>query len=115
MNMTDIEYFLKVAELMSFSKAAEALFVTQQAVSLHVKHLEETYGVRLFERHPSLRLTPAGYRLIDAARDIINRENRLVSEISNSREQFEGEISIGLPPNRSTAYVNAFFPLFSAA
>ncbi|MBQ8130106.1 MAG: LysR family transcriptional regulator [Clostridia bacterium] len=115
MNMTDIEYFLKVAELMSFSKAAEALFVTQQAVSLHVKHLEETYGIRLFERHPSLRLTPAGYRLIDAARDIIDRENRLVSEISNSREQFEGEISIGLPPNRSTAFVNAFFPLFSSA
>lgn len=115
MNMTDVEYFVKVAELMSFSKAAEALYVTQQAVSLHVKHLEDTYGVRLFERKPSLRLTPAGKRMLEAARDISEREQRLISEFSSSRDQFDGEISIGLPPNRSTAFVNEFFPVFCKA
>ena len=115
MNMTDVEYFIKVAELMSFSKAAEALFVTQQAVSLHVKHLEDTYGVQLFERRPSLRLTSAGQLMLEAARDISEREQRLISELSSSREQFDGEISIGLPPNRSTAFVNEFFPVFCKA
>ena len=113
MNMTDAEYFLKVAELMSFSKAAEALFVTQQAVSLHVKHLEDTYGVRLFERHPSLRLTQQGEQMIHAARDIIRRENLLIQQLNDAREHYSGEITIGLPPNRSTAFVNEFFPSFS--
>ena len=115
MNMTDIEYFLKVAELMSFSKAAEAMYVTQQAVSLHIKHLEDAYGTQLFERRPSLRLTAAGARMLEAARDIAAREQRLVDELSSSREQFEGEISIGLPPNRSTAFVHEFFPVFCRA
>lgn len=115
MNMTDIEYFLKVAELMSFSKAAEALYVTQQAVSLHIKHLEETYNVTLFERRPSLRLTQAGEQLRAAARDIIEREAHLLSEFETSRETYTGEISIGLPPNRSIAFVTEFFPVFSRA
>lgn len=113
MNMTDIEYFLKVAELMSFSKAADALYVTQQAVSLHIKHLEDTYSVTLFERRPSLRLTLAGQQLLSAARDIIEREERLLSQFDISSETYQGEISIGLPPNRSTAFVTEFFPLFS--
>lgn len=48
MNMTDIQCFIKVTELMSFTKAAEALYTSQQAVSLHIKHLENTYKVQLF-------------------------------------------------------------------
>lgn len=60
MNMTDIQCFIKVTELMSFTKAAEALYTSQQAVSLHIKHLESTYKVQLFERKPSLKLTPSG-------------------------------------------------------
>ena len=52
MNMTDIQCFIKVTELMSFTKAAEALYTSQQAVSLHIKHLENTYKVQLFERKP---------------------------------------------------------------
>lgn len=113
MNMTDIEYFLKVAELMSFSKAAEAMYVTQQAVSLHIKHLEDTYHVTLFERRPSLRLTHAGKQLLTAAREIMEREQKLLSQFETYRESFQGEISIGLPPNRSTAFVTEFFPVFS--
>ena len=115
MNQTDVEYFLKVAELKSFSKAAEAMFVTQQAVSLHVKHLEDTYRVQLFERRPSLRLTAAGQRMLEAAQDILQREQRLVNELSACGDQFVGEIAIGLPPNRSTAFVQEFFPVFCKA
>ena len=48
----------------------------------------------------------------EAARDFSYREQRLISELNATRDQFEGEISIGLPPNRSTAFVNEFFPLF---
>ena len=81
MNMTDIQCFIKVTELMSFTKAAEALYTSQQAVSLHIKHLENTYKVQLFERKPSLKLTTSGQALLEAARDIIERENRLINSL----------------------------------
>ena len=56
MNMTDIQCFIKVTELMSFTKAAEALYTSQQAV-IPNQTLENTYKVQLFERKPSLKLT----------------------------------------------------------
>ena len=114
MNMTDIQCFIKVTELMSFTKAAEALYTSQQAVSLHIKHLENTYKVQLFERKPSLKLTPSGQMLLEAARDIIDRENRLLNQFITMQDEFVGEITIGLPPNRSTAFVCEFTPHFSS-
>lgn len=113
MNMTDIQCFIKVTELMSFTKAAEALYTSQQAVSLHIKHLENTYKVQLFERKPSLKLTTSGQALLEAARDIIERENRLINQFTTMQDDFVGEIVIGLPPNRSTAFVCEFIPHFS--
>lgn len=115
MNMTDAQCFLKVVELMSFSKASEALYISQQAVSIHIKHLEDTYGVKLFERKPALRLTPEGELMLSAVRDIIDRENMLVDMFTVSRKDFSGEIAIGLPPNRSTAFACEFIPFFSRA
>ena len=63
--------FAVAARELSFTRAAEALFVTQSAVSKQVRVLEDALGVRLFERqHRALRLTEAGatlYRATDAA------------------------------------------------
>ena len=94
MNMTDIQCFIKVTELMSFTKAAEALYTSQQAVSLHIKHLENTYKVQLFERKPSLKLTPSGQMLLEAARDIIDRENRLLNQFITMQDEFVGELPL---------------------
>lgn len=113
MNMSDIQCFLKVVEHMSFSKAAETLYISQQAVSLHIKHLEETYQVLLFERKPRLRLTQSGQLLLDAAHDIIEREEALLEQFDISKNFCTGEIAIGLPPNRSTAFAGEFVPPFS--
>ena len=61
--------FRTVAELLSFRKAAEALYLTQPAVSQQIKALEEELGTQLFERGGrSIRLTEAGQVLLEAAR-----------------------------------------------
>jgi DNA-binding transcriptional LysR family regulator len=61
--------FRAVAEQMSFRKAAEALYLTQPAVSQQIKALEEELGVQLFERGGrGIRLTEAGVVLFDGAR-----------------------------------------------
>lgn len=113
MNMSDVACFLKVVENMSFSKAAESMYLSQQAVSLHIKHLENTYNVALFERKPTLRLTPEGQIFLEAAKEAVEREGTLKDLLNSRKRTFTGEIGIGLPPNRSTAFVVDFLPLFS--
>lgn len=55
------EIFFEVARLLSFTKASQTLFISQSAISKHVKALEEYYKVGLFDRHGnSVSLTPAG-------------------------------------------------------
>ncbi|MFD1188454.1 LysR family transcriptional regulator [Pontibacter rugosus] len=55
------EIFFEVARLLSFTKASQTLFITQSAISKHVKALEEYYKVGLFERHGNtISLAPAG-------------------------------------------------------
>lgn len=112
MNMTAVQCFIKVVELMSFSKAAEALYISQQAVSIHIKNLEESYRVCLFERKPTLKLTESGKILFEAAIEIIRREESLADQLTSSQNEFYGEISIGLPPNRSAAFATEFVPAF---
>jgi len=56
-----LQVFHAVAKQMSFTKAAEVLFMTQPAVTFQIKQLEEYYNTRLFERgHGRISLTPAG-------------------------------------------------------
>jgi len=56
-----LQVFYTVAKQLSFTKAAEQLFMTQPAVTFQVKQLEEHFSARLFERsHGKITLTPAG-------------------------------------------------------
>lgn len=74
MELRVIEYFLAVADHGTVSAAAEALFVTQPAVSRQITSLERELGSRLFSRTPAgMRLTPAGARFLPIAQDILWR------------------------------------------
>ena len=112
--MTDIACFLKVIECGSFSKASQELYISQQAVSLHIKHLEDTYKVVLFERRPAMKLTHAGELLREAALEIMRSESVLEDRLSVSRNDFTGELAIGMPANRTSAFANEFIPNFSS-
>ncbi len=72
MDLRRLEVFAKVAELGSFSRAAEALFLTQPTVSEHVRALEEDLGIVLLDRlGRGARPTPAGRLLLDYAQRIL--------------------------------------------
>lgn len=72
MNLSQVGYFVRAAELLSFSRAAEELYVTQQAVSKAVGALEEEVGARLFLRGPAgLELTQAGGEALRAVRALL--------------------------------------------
>jgi DNA-binding transcriptional LysR family regulator len=85
-----LEIFVKVAELGSFSRAAEALFLTQPTVSEHVRGLEEEVGVQLLDRlGRGTTPTRAGTLLLGYARRILT----LAREASQAIEQFQGRVS----------------------
>lgn len=80
MNLTQLEYFVEAAKTRSFTKAAEALCVTQQGVSKGVASLESELHAILFEREPAgLVLTEAGRRVFGRAR-VILRNAALLSD-----------------------------------
>lgn len=60
-SLKQLKTFLQVARLQSISQAAEVFHVTQPAISMQIKQLEETFGVALFEpQGRNIRLIPAG-------------------------------------------------------
>lgn len=69
MRMRDIQIVLAVADTGSFTKAADQLHLSQPAISLAVKRLEDNLGAKLFERHrSSVTISPRGRRAINSLR-----------------------------------------------
>jgi DNA-binding transcriptional LysR family regulator len=90
MDLRRLEVFVKVAELASFSRAAEALFLTQPTVSEHVRSLEEDLGVQLLDRLGRGAVpTPAGEILLGYARRVMV----LMREARQAIDQFQGRVS----------------------
>jgi DNA-binding transcriptional LysR family regulator len=90
MDFRRLEIFVKVAELGSFSRAAEALFLTQPTVSEHVRGLEDELGVQLLDRlGRGTTPTRAGTLLLGYARRIL----ALAREASQAIEHFQGRVS----------------------
>jgi DNA-binding transcriptional LysR family regulator len=90
MDLRRLEIFVKVAELGSFSRAAEALFLTQPTVSEHVRALEDELGVQLLDRlGRGTTPTRAGTLLLGYARRMLT----LSREASQAIEQFQGRVS----------------------
>lgn len=100
MNLTQLRYFVRVAEMGSFSKAAIELDVAQPALSRQVRLLETDLRVTLLQRTGrGVLLTEAGKRLFDHAVSILQLVAHAREDISASRDEATGRIVIGLPPS----------------
>jgi len=90
--------FMEVAANLSFSKAAQILFVTQPAISKHIKGLEDQYKVPLFERKGnSILLTEAGGKLNDYLQQATEIERKAEYDLSvlSSLSQASGNLRLG--------------------
>ena len=103
-NFKELNYFIVAAEEMNFTRAARKMFITQQALSKHIRNLEEQYEVRLFERHPSLRLTLAGEQLLKYARRVIREETQLFNNLKSESGGGRIRLTVGMPTMRGSAY-----------
>lgn len=90
------EMFLLVAEELSFTKAAEKAYVTQQTASYHINTLEKEHDIVLFVRKPILKLTDAGKLFYENVKNIKAMELSLKQQISEIRGETVGELRIGI-------------------
>ncbi len=104
-----LQVFHTVARLLSFTKAADALHMTQPAVTFQVRQLEEYFNTRLFDRtHNRITLTPAGERVYTYADHIFE----IYREMENSVRELTGEISGVLAIGASTTVAEYMLPTF---
>ncbi len=95
--LRQLQILLAVARHGSYTRAAEALHLTQPTVSMQVRKLAENIGLPLFESGSrELRPTPAGSRVVEAAREILGRMEALENEISALTNEVRGELRIGV-------------------
>ncbi len=108
MNLRQIEAFIWIANLGSFRKTAERLFTTQPAISSRISNLEDSLGVKLFERDTgSVRLTAAGLELLPYAERIM-RTAETMRERAGDPTRFSGLLRIGV----SETIVHAWLPTY---
>ena len=92
-----LKVFRAVAEHLSFRKAAERLFLSQPAVTLQIKALEDDLGVRLFDRAANrISLTPQGARLLRYAKKIATLVSQAEQELAAGEGQLSGELALGV-------------------
>lgn len=91
--------FYNVAKLGSFTKAAEATFRTQSALTHQIKALETELDCLLFERigKRKIRFTPAGERLFTFAESLIEKYSYLLEDLNELRELKKGQLKIAAP------------------
>lgn len=95
MELRVLTTFLKVAQLQSFSKAAESLGYSQSAITVQVQQLENELGVRLFDRiGKNVTITHYGQEFIPYARDVITAATRAVSFAVEERD-LTGTLRVG--------------------
>src|SRR2546425_11698211 len=111
MDLRRLEVFAKVAELGSFSRAAEALFLTQPTVSEHVRALEDELGVQLLDRlGRGAAPTRARQLLLGYARRVLGLAPQAPPALDPVQGRMRGEPGVGgrtvpredgsAPPNR---------------
>lgn len=102
-----LQVFHTVARLLSFTKAAEALHMTQPAVTFQVRQLEDYFNTRLFDRtHNRITLTEVGERVFEYAERIFD----LYAQMENSVKEMTGDISGVLLIGASTTIAEYMLP-----
>lgn len=97
MTLTELHYIVVVAQERHFGRAAERVFVTQPALSLAIKKLEEELGTTIFERRQNqIALTPLGERLVHQAQRVLEEADQLKILAAQGKDQLAGLLRFGV-------------------
>ena len=106
--------FVAVVDKASMTAAANALHLTQGAVSQQVRRLEDALGCTLFERdRRGLRLTPHGERLFGQARKLLALHDEMWAEMTTV--VVEGQVRLGVPPDLVGSHLTPVLRAYAGA
>ena len=111
-----IEVFIKVAQGLSFSKAAQSLGMARGNVTKHVAWLEQTMGVQLLTRTTkSVSLTESGLSLLENGRELLDRVEGMDAAVRLSVKEPKGMLRLGAPPSFGAFHLVPIITAFSKA
>lgn len=94
----ELKTFIAVVEYKNFTKAGEALNLSQPSVSGHIKNLERYFGVTLIDRsvkRKTIFITESGYKLYERAKEIVNLMEITYMDVRDSSNSLKGTLKIG--------------------
>ena len=97
MELTQLKYFIKLSEMLNFTEASKALFITQSTLSLSIKQLEDELGIPLFDRiGKRTYLTEAGKAFAESARRAVSEVDTGAQHLKEMRGIYTGKLRIGV-------------------
>ncbi len=107
MELRHLRYFKVVAELEHFHKAANALFITQPALSNQIKQLEDELGSKLFDRiGRGVRLSESGKRVLHSAQKILSEIETLRGAVEDLESGSAGKLNVGVLQSVNALYLS---------
>jgi LysR family hydrogen peroxide-inducible transcriptional activator len=114
MNTRDLKYFVALCDHKHFGKAADACFVSQPALSMQIKKLEEYLGIKLLERtNKSLLITDHGQMIAERARAILSQMDEVCEIAAAAKDPYNGELKIGVFPTLAPYLLPLIIPQLS--
>lgn len=109
MTKSQLDYALALQKYNNYSKAAKQLGITQPALSLQIKKLESSLGIYLFDRSKKpLAVTFEGQKFLEKTQEVVNQFTQLESFAQSLKEDFAGEIVVGIIPTLAPYLVPLF-------
>jgi len=107
MNIRDLKYLISLSKHQNFAKSALESNVSQPALSMQIKKLEDELGIKIFERDKqNFLITKTGEKIIEKAKQIILLSEEIKKIAKNAHDPFANEIHIGAFPTLASY----FFP-----
>lgn len=97
MSLTELKFIVAVAQERSFRRAAEKCFVTQPALSLAIKKLEEELNIVIFERNrKDITMTEIGEKIVEQASRVLEETARIKQLADMGKNQLKGTFKLGI-------------------
>lgn len=113
MDFRQLQYLTTVAKYRNVTKAADALYISQSALSHYIKNIEDELGVLIFDRSTTpISLTEAGRCYMESAQRILSENERLMKELRDITNHMSGVLHIGTSNDRCAYMIPKLLPAF---
>ncbi|WP_042352854.1 LysR family transcriptional regulator [Bacillus massiliigorillae] len=113
MDMKWLKTFIVATKYENFRKASEELYLTQPAVTKHIQRLEHELHIELFNRvGKNISLTPAGYKFLASAVQIMNKYEQEMEEFEGWKQGYNRKLTIAVAPQIAASVLPSFLRNF---